>query len=90
MPTVSSTPYTVQWGCSIKTTLHVFTLLKGLLKMSVTIYTQSQCPACVKLKAEYKRDGVLFTEIEIGVDISVSEFKETFPKVRSVPFVVNE
>lgn len=60
------------------------------LVVELTVYTQQNCPGCVKKKQELKQEGVLFTEIEIGKDISVSEFKEKYPNVRSVPFVVME
>jgi hypothetical protein len=39
---------------------------------------------------EYKSKDILFTEIIIGKDIAVAEFRELYPNVRSVPFVVNE
>lgn len=55
-----------------------------------TIYTQNNCPACIKLKREYTDKKIPFKEIHIGVDISVSEFKTLFPNVRSVPFVTEE
>jgi glutaredoxin len=51
------------------------------------LYSKDNCPACVTLKAEFKRDGVIFTEMKIGKDISLEEFKEMFPKVRTVPHV---
>lgn len=58
--------------------------------MNITIYSQPHCPACDKLKMEYKSKDILFTEIIIGKDIAVAEFRELYPNVRSVPFVVNE
>jgi glutaredoxin len=58
--------------------------------MNVTIYSQPTCPACDQLKKEYKEKGIPFTEIVIGKDISVAEFKEIYPSVRRVPFVVPE
>jgi glutaredoxin len=51
------------------------------------LYSKDNCPACEYLKAEFKRDGVIFTEMKIGKDISLEEFKEMFPKVRTVPHV---
>jgi len=54
----------------------------------ITVYSQPNCPACDKLKMEYKSKDIPFTEIIIGKDIAVSEFRELYPKVRSVPYVV--
>jgi glutaredoxin len=58
--------------------------------MNITIYSQPTCPACDQLKKEYKEKGIPFTEIIIGKDIAVSEFRELYPNVRSVPFVVTD
>ena len=58
--------------------------------MNVTIYTQKNCQPCFKLKEEYKQKQIPFTEIELGKDISVAEFRELYPNVRSVPFVITE
>ncbi len=55
-----------------------------------TIYTQNNCPACLKLKREYDDKKIPYTEIHIGVDISVSEFRTLYPDVRSVPFVTEK
>jgi len=51
------------------------------------LYSKTNCPACDTLKAEFKRDGVIYTEVLIGKDISLEDFKEMFPKVRTVPHV---
>ena len=58
--------------------------------MTDIIYSQPHCPGCVALKERYKREGMEYTEIVIGEDISVSEFRENYPNVRSVPFVVHD
>lgn len=57
--------------------------------MSLIVYSQPNCPGCVTLKNKYKEEGVVFTEVVIGKDITVDEFKQRFPTVRSVPFVVD-
>lgn len=54
----------------------------------MVIYTKDNCPACNTLKATYAQNGVIFTEVKIGQDISREEFMDTFPNVRSVPHVV--
>jgi glutaredoxin len=56
--------------------------------MSDIIYSQNHCSACEKLKAEYRSKNIPFTEIRIGVDITIDQFKERYPDVRSVPFIV--
>ena len=56
----------------------------------ITIYTQTNCPACVTLKATLKQEGKPFKEINIGKDITREEFMSKFPTVRSVPFTVIE
>lgn len=54
----------------------------------MVVYTKDNCPACNTLKATYAQNGVIFTEIKIGQDISREEFMDTFPGVRTVPHVV--
>lgn len=56
--------------------------------MQTIIYTQKNCPGCVGMKAKMDKEGIPYEEIEIGTDISVSEFRALYPDVRSVPFVV--
>lgn len=51
------------------------------------VYTTTNCPACVQLKAKYKAEGIEFKEVVIGKDISKEEFFDVFPEIRSVPFV---
>jgi glutaredoxin len=54
-----------------------------------TVYTKENCPACIQLKAELKRNEEPFTEVLIGRDITREDFIVKFPKVKTVPFVVN-
>lgn len=56
----------------------------------ITVYSKDNCPGCETLKAKLKAEGTPFTEIKLGRDMSVSEFKELFPEVRSVPYVVED
>ncbi len=53
-----------------------------------TVYSMPNCPGCVSLKEKLKSAGEIFNEVMIGTDISLEEFKEKFPSVRSVPHVV--
>jgi glutaredoxin len=52
------------------------------------IYSQTNCPACEKLKAEYRSKNIPYEEIVIGRDVTVETFRMNYPNVRSVPFVV--
>lgn len=54
----------------------------------VTVYSKPNCPGCVSLKAQLEAEYVDYTEVVLGKDMSVEDFKEMFPKVRSVPHVV--
>ena len=58
--------------------------------VTTKVFTKDNCPACVLLKAELKRDGVEFQEVVIGKDISREDFIAAFPKQRTVPFVRTE
>lgn len=51
------------------------------------VYSKPNCPACVTLKKQLDEAGKDYVEIVLGVDLPVDEFKEKFPKVRSVPYV---
>lgn len=53
------------------------------------VYSLPYCPGCVTLKNALKAKGELFKEVVIGEDISLDEFKEKFPGVKSVPYVVD-
>lgn len=51
------------------------------------VYSKPNCPACVTLKKQLDEAGKDYAEIVLGVDMPIEEFKEKFPKVRSVPYV---
>jgi len=57
--------------------------------MALIVYSKPNCPGCVTLKDKLKAEGTPFTEVVLGKDITIDEFKERFPTVRSVPFVVD-
>ncbi len=58
--------------------------------METIVYSKHNCPACDTLKAQYKQEGREFVEMIIGEDITVTAFREQFPNVRTVPYVVNK
>lgn len=52
------------------------------------VYTKDNCSGCVALKASLVKAGEPFKEVNIGRDITLEEFLEKFPGIRTVPFVV--
>ena len=54
-----------------------------------TVYTKTNCPACVTLKASLVKSGEAFKEVLIGRDITQEEFMSKYPTVRTVPYVVD-
>lgn len=55
---------------------------------TTTVYTKDNCPACLIVKNRLRNQGIEFEEVKIGRDITVEAFKEQFPNVRAVPYVV--
>lgn len=55
-----------------------------------TVYTKTNCPACVTLKASLVKAGESFKEVLIGRDITREEFMSKFPTVRTVPYVLDD
>lgn len=55
-----------------------------------TVYTKTNCPACVTLKASLVKSGEAFKEMLIGRDITREEFMSKFPTVRTVPYVLDD
>ena len=53
----------------------------------ITIYTKTDCPACLTAKAQLMAAGTEFKEVHIGKDITREEFMAKFPNVRTVPFI---
>lgn len=54
------------------------------------VYTKTNCPACVTLKASLAKAGEAFQEIKIGKDITREEFMSKFPTVRTVPYIEDD
>jgi glutaredoxin len=57
--------------------------------MALVVYTKDNCPACVQLKARLVSEGTSFVEVHLGRDMTIEDFKEKFPTVRSVPHMEN-
>lgn len=56
----------------------------------ITVYSKDNCPGCETLKSKLKAEGKPFTEVKLGRDISVPDFLEKYPGVKSVPYMVEE
>ena len=55
----------------------------------LTIYSKTHCSACEAAKAFYARLGTPFTVVTLDTPEAVQAFKERFPTVRSVPYVLD-
>ena len=55
--------------------------------MHATIYSRKDCPWCENAKNLCKVKGHSYTEVVIGEDISVENFKAKYPDVRTVPYI---
>jgi glutaredoxin 3 len=53
-----------------------------------TIYSRPDCPWCVNAKKLCKEKRQSYTEVIIGEDIEVDDFKTKFPDVKSVPYII--
>lgn len=58
--------------------------------MKITLYSQDNCPACENMKKKFTQEGKDYVEMKIGRDITVEAFKEKYPLIRSVPYIVVE
>ncbi len=56
--------------------------------MDIKIYTNVGCGYCAKAKELCDRAEVSYTEIRVGRDVSIDEFRELFPDKQSFPQVV--
>ena len=56
--------------------------------MSVIIYSRDDCPWCDRARDLLYSKGVEYEEIKIGREITREEFKERFPSVKTVPYII--
>jgi glutaredoxin 3 len=55
---------------------------------AIVIYTKDNCPYCDQAKTLFRMRDQRFQEMKIGVDVTREEFIDTFPEVRTVPFII--
>ena len=55
---------------------------------NVLIYTKDNCSYCVQAKNLFTNKGQQYIEKKIGKDLTREEFLESFPDVRTVPFII--
>jgi glutaredoxin len=53
-----------------------------------TIYWKQNCPHCKNAKELMDRKGDTYITKEIGTEISLDDFKEAFPNVRTAPLII--
>jgi len=63
--------------------------------MTFTVYSKNGCPACEKAIQLLTKKQANFDVIKISAEtgegtISLSEFKQLYPKAQSVPYIVQE
>jgi len=56
--------------------------------MKIVVYTQSGCLACDLVKSVLKESNQEYVEKIIGYDLSLAEFKLSFPDAETVPFII--
>jgi glutaredoxin len=57
--------------------------------MSIVIYSKDNCSYCLKAKNFLRLEGIEFTELLIGKDITREDFMDKFPEQKSVPLIIN-
>ena len=57
--------------------------------MNIVIYSKDNCSYCLKAKNFLRLEGIEFTELLIGKDITREDFMDKFPEQKSVPLIIN-
>lgn len=55
---------------------------------NILVYTKDSCPFCDQAKTLLRMKDQRFQEMKIGRDITREQFVDTFPDVRTVPFII--
>jgi glutaredoxin len=53
------------------------------------VYGKNDCGHCTKAKNILESRSIPFTYLTVGEDIGINEFREQYPEIRSVPFIIN-
>jgi glutaredoxin 3 len=56
----------------------------------ITIYTKEHCSFCVKAKNILKSREISFTELKLGEDFTVEEYKNAFQGRSTLPLIVQD
>lgn len=54
-----------------------------------TVYTKDNCPQCDIVKAMLTQKQLSFTALKIGADITLEAFKQEYPQVRALPYILS-
>jgi len=54
------------------------------------VYSKESCPACLKAFEMLQLYGKTFKIVKLGVDITIEDFKESFPTIRTVPVITHK
>ena len=55
----------------------------------ITVYGKQSCGYCVKAKNLLESKKIPFTYLSLGEDVGINEFKEQYPHVKTVPYILN-
>lgn len=55
----------------------------------ITVYGKHDCGYCTKAKNLLESKKIPFAYLSIGEDIGINEFREQYPHVRTVPFILS-
>ena len=56
--------------------------------MDIKVYTLPNCSACAHLKELMSRSNQQYSQIEVGTDISMEDFKKEYSDVNMLPYVI--
>ncbi len=56
--------------------------------MNISVYTLPNCSSCSHMRELMSRANQTYEEISIGTDITYEDFKQKFPGIEALPYVV--
>lgn len=54
----------------------------------IRIFSKPDCPYCDQAKNLLNMKGYTYTEFVVGEDVTREEFMESFPNVKTVPYII--